>query len=289
MVLQERATDYVELFNLGKTYDTPTGAVSVVREFNLRLAEGELVSLIGHSGCGKSTVLTMVAGLNAPSSGSVIVANREVTGPGTDRGVVFQSPCLLPWSSAFENVALGARRVYPQASRAELRDVVRYYLALVGLDGERDKLPRELSRGMQQRVGIARAFALRPRMLLLDEPFGSLDMLTRLELQDTLQELLAQDPKTTLLVTHDVDEALFLSDRVVMMTNGPEARVGRILEVPWRRPRARVEVLEQPDYYGLRGEILAFLEAEGQRRMKRFPTATSPDPREEAESGSQVA
>jgi nitrate ABC transporter ATP-binding subunit len=277
-----KARTYVELFNLSKSYPTPSGPVKVVRDFNLKMVEGEVVALIGHSGCGKSTVLNIVAGLTRTSTGSILLADREVDAPGTDRGVVFQAPCLLPWLSAFENVLLGARGVYPRATRAQVDDLVRYYLTLVGLGEALHQMPAELSRGMQQRVGIARAFALGPRMLLLDEPFGMLDSLTRMELQETLLELLERTPKTTLMVTHDVDEALFLSDRVVMMTNGPEARVGRILEVPFRRPRQRAEVLEHPAYYDLRAEVIEFLESQDHRRLEHFPTAAT----EEGEASS---
>jgi nitrate ABC transporter ATP-binding subunit len=257
---------YVELFNLTKIYDPSKSDVAVVRDFNLDMAEGEFISLIGHSGCGKSTVLTMVAGLNDVTMGSVVVAKREIDGPGPDRGIVFQAPCLLPWMTAYDNVMLGANRVYPHASKKERDDVVRYYLNLVGLGDALKKYPRELSEGMQQRVGIARAFAVSPKMLLLDEPFGKLDSLTRMELQDVLLRLLEKDPKTTLMVTHDVDEALMLSDRVVMMTNGPEARVGEVMAVPFARPRVRTDVLEHADYYELRGRMIQFLEDQDHRK-----------------------
>lgn len=252
---------YVELYELTKVYDTAHGSVEVVSDFQLDMPQNEFVSVIGHSGCGKSTVLTMIAGLNPISKGAVVVAGREIQGPGPDRGVVFQAPCLLPWMTAFENVLLGVDRVYPHASRAERRDLVRYYLTLVGLGDAMHRGPKELSEGMKQRVGIARAFALCPKMLLLDEPFGKLDSLTRIELQDVLLELLDRDPKTTFMVTHDVDEALLLSDRVVMMTQGPGARVGDVLEVPFARPRDRKAVLAHPRYYELRERIIGFLEA----------------------------
>jgi nitrate ABC transporter ATP-binding subunit len=257
---------YVELFELTKIYDPRKSKTAVVRGFTLNMHEGELVSLIGHSGCGKSTVLTMVAGLNEISEGSVVVARREILGPGPDRGVVFQAPCLLPWMSAFDNVMLGVERVYPHASRAERRDIVTYYLSLVGLSDALKKHPHELSEGMKQRVGIARAFALAPKMLLLDEPFGKLDSLTRMELQDVLLQLLETDPKTTLMVTHDVDEALLLSDRVVMMTNGPEARVGEVMALPFAKPRARRAVLEHEAYYEHRARMIAFLEEQDAHR-----------------------
>lgn len=251
---------YVELFNVGKTYDTPNGKAIIVENFDLNIEKGEFIALLGHSGCGKSTVLTMLAGLNTISEGGIVVAGKEIKGPGPDRGVVFQGPCLLPWMTAFENVALGVERVFPKASKAERRATVEYYLELVGLAHSMNKLPRELSLGMQQRVGLARAFALAPKMLLLDEPFGMLDSLTRMELQEVLAEILLADGKTALMVTHDVDEALFLADRVVMMTNGPRARVGKVLHMPFERPRRRSEVLAHESYYDLREEMIAFLE-----------------------------
>jgi nitrate ABC transporter ATP-binding subunit len=251
---------YVELYKVTKIYETLQGPVAVVRDFELDMRQNEFVSVIGHSGCGKSTVLTMVAGLNPISGGGIVVANREIRGPGPDRGVVFQAPCLLPWMTAFDNVMLGVNRVYPHVRRPERRDIARYYLALVGLGAAMDRYPKELSEGMKQRVGIARAFALSPKMLLLDEPFGKLDSLTRIELQDVLLALLERDPKTTLMVTHDVDEALLLSDRVAMMTQGPEARIGDMLDVPFLRPRDRKAALEHPNYYELRERIIGFLE-----------------------------
>jgi nitrate/nitrite transport system ATP-binding protein len=256
---------YVELFQLGKTYPTPAGPAVIVEDFNLNIAQGEFVSLIGHSGCGKTTVLTMMAGLTSITTGAVVVANREIDGPGPDRGVVFQSPSLLPWMTAFENVMLGVRQVFPHASSHQRKAIVEHHLALVGLGESMHDRSRDLSQGMQQRVGIARAFALSPKMLLLDEPFGMLDSLTRMELQEVLLELLARDQKTTLMVTHDVDEALFMSDRVVMMTTGPRARIGDILEVPFARPRVRTDVLEHHDYYTLRERLIGFLEGQAYR------------------------
>jgi nitrate/nitrite transport system ATP-binding protein len=251
---------YVELFQLGKTYQTPSGPAVIVEGFDLNIERGEFVALLGHSGCGKSTVLTMVAGLNSITAGGVVLDGREIAGPGPDRGVVFQAPCLLPWMSAYENVALGVERVFPHASPAERKATVEYYLALVGLGDAMHKRPRELSLGMQQRVGLARAFAIAPKLLLLDEPFGMLDSLTRMELQEVLAELLRKDGKTALMVTHDVDEALFLADRIVMMTNGPRAAVGEIITAPFERPRRRAEVLAHPEYYERRERMLRFLE-----------------------------
>jgi len=253
---------FVEIFRLGKTYTTPTGPAVIVEDFSLDIAQGEFVSLIGHSGCGKSTVLTMIAGLNSITTGGIVVANREIDGPGPDRGVVFQSPSLLPWMTPFENVMLGVREVFPHASLAERKAIVEYHLTLVGLADSMHFRARDLSQGMQQRVGIARAFALSPKMLLLDEPFGMLDSLTRMELQEVLLELLAREQKTTLMVTHDVDEALFMSDRVVMMTTGPRAVIGDIADVPFARPRVRTDVLEHTDYYPLRERLIGFLEGQ---------------------------
>ncbi|MEM7317321.1 MAG: ABC transporter ATP-binding protein, partial [Planctomycetota bacterium] len=215
---------YVEIANLTKAYPNPFGAdVEVVSNFNMILRKGEVVSVIGHSGCGKSTVLTMVAGLNPISSGSLAVEGREVAGPGPDRAVVFQSPCLLPWLSSLENVMLGVKQVFPHGTKAERKQICEYYLNLVGLGDSMHKYPREMSGGMQQRVGIARAIALKPQMLLLDEPFGRLDSLTRMDLQDVILDILDREKITTMVITHDVDEAIYMADRVCMMTNGPNA------------------------------------------------------------------
>jgi nitrate ABC transporter ATP-binding subunit len=256
-----RAGDkYVEIFKLEKTFETPNGPAVIVEAFTLAIAKGEFVSVIGHSGCGKSTVLSIVAGLNRATSGDVVLAGKEVTEAGPDRGVVFQAPCLLEWLSALDNVLLGVDQVFAKKSKQERREMAAHYLSLVGLADSLDKRPRELSSGMRQRVGLARAFALDPKMLLLDEPFGMLDSLTRLELQEILLELWATNKKTAMMVTHDVDEALFLSDRIVMMTSGPRAHVGEILQVPFARPRDRASVLAHPDYYPLRARLIGFLE-----------------------------
>src|SRR6478752_6316897 len=236
-------SNYVELSNLAKIYPSPKGPAIIVKDFNLNIQKGEFITLIGHSGCGKSTVLSMLAGLSAISDGGIILAGKELSGAGPDRGVVFQSPSLLPWYTAFENVMLGVEQVFFTASKEERREIAEYYLSVVGLADAMHKKPAELSQGMRQRVGIARAFALSPKMLLLDEPFGMLDSLTRMELQQALIELWRKDKRTALMVTHDVDEALFLSDRIVMMTNAPEAEVGYILEVNFPRPRERKAVL----------------------------------------------
>jgi nitrate/nitrite transport system ATP-binding protein len=253
-------SDYVELSNLTKTYPTPKGPAVIVKDFNLRIKKGEFVTLIGHSGCGKSTVLSMLAGLNDISGGGIILAGKELVGPGPDRGIVFQSPCLLPWMTAFENVMLGVGQVFFTASKVERCEIAEYYLSVVGLGDAMHKRSRELSQGMRQRVGIARAFALKPKMLLLDEPFGMLDALTRIELQQVLLEVWSRMQLTALMVTHDVDEAIFLSDRVVMMTNGPAAEVGDILNVTFPRPRNRAALLEDAEYYRCREHLITFLE-----------------------------
>lgn len=250
---------YVEFSKLTKIYPTPKGPLTVVEDFDLKIRKGEFISLIGHSGCGKSTVLSMVAGLNDISGGGIVLDGKEVTTAGPDRGVVFQAPSLFPWLTARENVALGVEKVYPHGTRRERREIIEYYLSRVGLADALDKKASELSNGMKQRVGIARAFALSPKLLLLDEPFGMLDSLTRWELQEVLMEVWKRTRVTAICVTHDVDEAILLADRVIMMTNGPNARVGKILEVDLPRPRTRKQLLEHPDYYSLREELLTFL------------------------------
>jgi nitrate/nitrite transport system ATP-binding protein len=251
---------YVEFYEVRKTYPTPKGSLTVVDGFNLLMTKGEFVSLIGHSGCGKSTVLSMAAGLNEISSGGIVLDNKEVMTAGPDRAVVFQSPSLFPWLTARENVALGVDRVFSQASKAERNDIVGYYLSRVGLSDAMDKPASELSNGMKQRVGIARAFALSPKLLLLDEPFGMLDSLTRWQLQEVLMEVWSRTQVTAICVTHDVDEAILLADRVVMMTNGPNARIGRIIQIDIPRPRTRRALLDHPRYYEYRLDLLSFLE-----------------------------
>lgn len=255
--LEER---YLNFSQLHKVYPTPKGPLTVVEDFDLKVNKGEFISLIGHSGCGKSTVLTMAAGLNPISKGAIRLDGWNVEGADPERAVVFQSPNLFPWLSAKENVSIGVDKVYPRASRAERQDVVEYYLERVGLADSMDKQAASLSNGMKQRVGIARAFALSPKLLLLDEPFGMLDSLTRWELQEVLMEVWSRTKVTAICVTHDVDEAILLADRVVMMTNGPQATIGRIVDVDLPRPRTRKALLEHPDYYRYRQQILDFLE-----------------------------
>lgn len=250
---------YLEFFNLKKVYPTPNGPLTVLENFDLLMDKGEFVSLIGHSGCGKSTALTMAAGLNSISGGGIVLDGREIDIAGPDKAVVFQAPSLMPWLTARQNVSIGVERVYPHASKAERRDIVEYYLSRVGLSDAMDKIAADMSNGMRQRVGIARAFALSPKLLLLDEPFGMLDSLTRWDLQDVLMEVWERTKVTAICVTHDVDEAILLADRVVMMTNGPHATIGKILKVDLPRPRDRKTLLSHPRFYAYREEVLQFL------------------------------
>ncbi len=252
---------YLEFSQLSKIYPTPDGnsTVKVVDGFDLKMKKGEFISIIGHSGCGKSTVLSMTAGLNSISEGGIVLDNREIDSAGPDRGVVFQAPSLFPWLTAFENVTLGVDKVYPHASKSDRDDIVEYYLTRVGLGDSLHKKAGDMSNGMRQRVGIARAFALSPKLLLLDEPFGMLDSLTRWELQEVLMEVWERTHVTAIIVTHDVDEAILLADRVVMMTNGPHAKIGKIQEIDLPRPRTRKALLAHPDYYKYRESILSFL------------------------------
>jgi nitrate/nitrite transport system ATP-binding protein len=255
-----REDRFLDFSQISKTYATPNGPLTVVDGFDLKMRKGELVSLIGHSGCGKSTVLSMAAGLQDVTAGGIFLDDREVYEAGPDRAVVFQAPSLVPWLTAEQNVALGVDRVYRDATRPERQDVVHYYLNRVGLSDAKSKYAAELSNGMKQRVGLARAFALSPKLLLLDEPFGMLDSLTRWALQEVLMEVWARTSVTAVCVTHDVDEAILLADRVVMMTNGPNARIGRIVEIDIPRPRTRQALLAHPRYYEYREAILGFLD-----------------------------
>jgi nitrate ABC transporter ATP-binding subunit len=253
-------SSYLEFENVSKVYPTPKGPFVVLDGFDLQIEKGEFVSIIGHSGCGKSTALMMAAGLNNVTSGYIFLAARQIVSPGPDRGVVFQSPSLFPWMTALDNVMLGVNKVYFHGTKKQREDICKYYLTRVGLGDALYKKASELSNGMKQRVGLARAFALKPKLLLLDEPFGMLDSLTRAELQEVLLEIWQREHITTVMVTHDVDEAIFLSDRVVMMTNGPAAKVGDIMPVHLPRPRNRKDVIDHPDYYHLRGRLMDFLE-----------------------------
>lgn len=244
---------------LAKIYPTTKGDYTVLKDLDLSIKSGEFISIIGHSGCGKSTLLTMIAGLNGISAGKIYVDGEPVREAGPDRAVVFQSPSLLPWLTAIQNVMIGVKQVFPGASKAEKVEICKYYLDKVGLGNDFHKKATELSQGMQQRVGIARAFALKPKVLLLDEPFGMLDSLTRGELQDVLLEIWQKEKITAVAITHDVDESIFLADRVMMMTSGPFAKIGDELIIPFERPRNRKAVLEHPEYYDYRGYLMNFL------------------------------
>ena len=248
------------------------GRYVALQGINLDIAAGEFVSLIGHSGCGKSTLLNLLAGLDQASEGGILMNGRQVTVPGPDRMVVFQNYSLLPWFTVRQNIALAVNTVYPSKSSQERREIVERNIQTVNLSAAANKFPAELSGGMKQRVAIARALAIRPKLLLLDEPFGALDALTRGNLQQQLMQICQESGLTAVMVTHDVDEALLLSDRVVCLSNGPAAGIGHILKVPLPRPRDRLTVMDHPDYYHLRAELIHFLQE--QRRLKQL-AATS--------------
>ena len=250
----------LDISQVTKIYPTPKGDYVVLDDLDLKVKHEEFISIIGHSGCGKSTLLTMIAGLNEISRGTIVANNQTVKGAGPDRAVIFQSPSLLPWMTAYDNVMLGVNQVFAHGTKQDRDDIVKYYLAKVGLEDSMFKRAKDLSQGMQQRVGIARAFALKPKVLLLDEPFGMLDSLTRGELQDVLIEVWNQEKITAVMITHDVDESIFLADRVIMMTSGPRAKVGDILDIDFARPRNRAELIEHPDYYKYREHLINFLE-----------------------------
>ena len=249
---------YLSVESVGMTFETKKGDFVALTGIDLAIRKGEFVTLIGHSGCGKSTLLNLVAGLLRPSEGTILLAGKHVAGPGPDRGVVFQNHSLLPWLTCFENVYLAVERVFDEP-KASLKKRTHEVLDLVGLSQAEQKYPHEISGGMKQRVGIARALAIEPKMLLLDEPFGALDALTRATLQDELMRIVDKTGATVLMVTHDVDEAVLLSDRVVMMTNGPAARIGEVLEVALPRPRERLALAHDPGFMDLRARVLEFL------------------------------
>ena len=253
-------TEFVHVGAVEMTFRTKKGPFVALRDIDLSVQRGEFITLIGHSGCGKTTLLNLVAGLLKPTSGLLLCAGREIAGPGPERGVVFQNHSLLPWLDCFDNVHLAVERVFGASeSRADLRRRTHEALALVGLAHAEHKLPHEISGGMKQRVGIARALAMQPRVLLLDEPFGALDALTRAKLQDELLKIVAATGSTVLMVTHDVDEAVLLSDRIVMMTNGPAATIGEVVTVALPRPRDRVLLAENAQYHHYRTAVLDFL------------------------------
>ncbi len=251
---------YLQLSQIGKTFSRGAASTEVLKEVSLDIAKGEYLSIIGHSGCGKSTLLNIVAGLTTATTGGVILDGREVNAPGPDRAVVFQNHSLLPWLTVYDNVRLAVDKVFSGTrSRAERHDWTLHNLDLVQMGHAKDKRPAEISGGMKQRVGIARALAMQPKVLLLDEPFGALDALTRAHLQDSVMQIHATLGNTILMITHDVDEAVLLSDRIVMMTNGPSARIGEVLEVNLVRPRKRLELVANPTYLKAREAVLKFL------------------------------
>jgi nitrate/nitrite transport system ATP-binding protein len=261
-------TKFIEIQGVEQTFRTAKGLFPALRDINLTIAKGEFVALIGHSGCGKSTLLNLIAGLTTPTAGALLCANKEINGPGPERAVVFQNHSLLPWLTCFDNVYLAVERVFgashkstgaPAENRAQLKARTDAALALVGLTHAAQKRPGEISGGMKQRVGIARALSMEPKVLLMDEPFGALDALTRAKLQDELLEIVARTHSTVVMVTHDVDEAVLLSDKIVMMTNGPAATIGEVLPVNLPRPRNRVELAENPAYQHCRKAVIDFL------------------------------
>jgi len=259
---------FIEISGVEQTFKTRKGMFPALRDIHLNVAKGEFVALIGHSGCGKSTLLNLIAGLTTPTQGVLLCANREIAGPGPERAVVFQNHSLLPWLTCFENVYLAVERVFgpgskttgaPAESKAQLKARTDAALALVGLSAAAQKRPGEISGGMKQRVGIARALSMEPKVLLMDEPFGALDALTRAKLQDELLDIVARTHSTVVMVTHDVDEAVLLSDKIVMMTNGPAATIGEVLQVDLPRPRSRVALADDPRYLGYRKAVIDFL------------------------------
>lgn len=250
---------FLTVESVSKIYPSAKGPYTVLKDVNLDVKQGEFICVIGHSGCGKSTLLNMISGFAQPSKGSVRLQGKEIVKPGPDRMVVFQNYALLPWLSAFDNIYLAVDSVSPNKPEAEKRAIVREHLALVGLTEAADKKPTQISGGMKQRVSIARALAIRPQVLILDEPFGALDAITKEELQEELLKIWNDHRCTVLMITHDIDEALFLADRLIMMTNGPAATIGEILTIPFSRPRDRDRIMEDPEYYKLRNYALDFL------------------------------
>jgi nitrate/nitrite transport system ATP-binding protein len=254
-----KADNFLVVEGVSKIYPTVDGPYTVLDGIDLKVCEGEFVCLIGHSGCGKSTLLNMISGFNTPTEGVVLLQDTPITEPGPDRMMVFQNYCLLPWLSVFENVYLAVDAVFPDKIEAEKRAIVKEHLAMVGLTEAAEKRPSQISGGMKQRVAIARALSIRPKVLILDEPFGALDAITKEELQEELLQIWREHQVTVLMITHDIDEALFLADRLVMMTNGPAAQIGEILDIPFSRPRNRKRIMEDTKYYELRNYALDFL------------------------------
>ncbi|MFT6925532.1 MAG: nitrate/nitrite transport system ATP-binding protein [Psychromonas sp.] len=267
-------TTLLDISHIDMVFPTPSGGFTALKDVDLQIKKGEFVSLIGHSGCGKSTVLNVVAGLYQATKGGVILSGREVTEPGPERAVVFQNHSLLPWLSAYQNVELAVDQVFgSKMSKAEKKEWIEHNLKLVHMDHAMHKRPNEISGGMKQRVGIARALAMQPEVLLMDEPFGALDALTRAHMQDSLMEIQNELNNTVIMITHDVDEAVLLSDRIVMMTNGPSATIGEILHVNLERPRNRLSLAKDIEYNRLRSEVLTFL-YEKQRKVENIKSKT---------------
>lgn len=275
---------FLNISKIDMVFPTPKGDFTALKDVDLQIKKGEFISLIGHSGCGKSTVLNVVAGLYQATSGGVLLKNKEVTEPGPERAVVFQNHSLLPWLTCYQNVELGVKEVFKnKMSSAEMKDWINHNINLVHMDHATHKLPDEISGGMKQRIGIARALAMQPEVLLMDEPFGALDALTRAHMQDSLMEIQDELNNTVIMITHDVDEAVLLSDRIVMMTNGPSATIGEILEVNLPRPRDRISLAKDPEYNELRSSVLEFL-YEKQRKVEVMPT-----PKKKEEKSANVA
>lgn len=271
------SSPHLEISSVSIEFPTPNGPFKALDKVNLKIASGEFVSLIGHSGCGKSTVLNIVAGLYQATEGGVVLDGKEVNEPGPDRAVVFQNHSLLPWLTAYENVELAVKQVFKgYKSKQEIREWIEHNLKLVHMDHAIDKRPEELSGGMKQRVGIARALAMEPKVLLMDEPFGALDALTRAHLQESLMEIHTELKNTVIMITHDVDEAVLLSDRIVMMTNGPAATIGEILDVDLPRPRERVSLADDTQYMRCRREVLEFLyQRQSAQKTKESPASSA--------------
>lgn len=270
-------SSHLELSQVGIDFPTANGPFTALQNVNLKIDKGEFISLIGHSGCGKSTVLNIVAGLHQATQGGVLLENLEVNEPGPERAVVFQNHSLLPWLSVYKNVELAVKQSKTIRSKAEIKDWVEHNLDLVHMTHAIDKLPSEISGGMKQRVGIARALSMEPKVLLMDEPFGALDALTRAHLQDSVMEIHAELGNTVIMITHDVDEAVLLSDRIVMMTNGPEATIGEILEIDLPRPRNRIALADNAQYNHYRHQVLQFL-YEKQRKVEPVNAKKSSSP-----------
>ncbi len=269
-------SSFVEVDHVSRSFPLADGGEYVaLKDIDLKIRQGEFVSLIGHSGCGKSTLLNIIAGMDRPTGGGVILEGRQVTKPGPDRMMVFQNYSLLPWLTVRENIALAVNKVMQNLPAGERKGIVEHHIDMVGLRHAASKKPGELSGGMKQRVAIARALAIRPKLLLLDEPFGALDALTRGNLQERLMEICEENRMTCVMVTHDVDEALLLSDRIVMLTTGPEARIGQILDVPIPRPRHRMEVVNHPSYYALRNEMVYFLNQQKRSKKRKAEKSTA--------------